>query len=112
MDFIKAIWDLFHHTIAENLLFLIASAELCTMGPLLLKLYHENKVLKDENTRLTNQLDSSSVDRMHIRTGNIDIDLAGQPASNLSNEQKQFIRSITSGTINNISQKESTTNEN
>lgn len=75
------------------------------MGSWVLKLYHKNR-------KLTNQLGSSSVDRMHIQTGNIDIDLAGQPASNLSNEQEQFIRDITSGTINNISQKESTTNEN
>lgn len=75
------------------------------MGSWVLKLYHKNR-------KLTNQLGSSSVDRMHIQTGNIDIDLAGQPASNLSNEQEQLIRDITSGTINNISQKESTTNEN
>ena len=105
MDFIKAIWDLYPHTRTETIWFIIALAEFFTMGPLALKLYHKNR-------KLTNQLGFSSVDRMHIQTGNIDIDLAGQPASNLSNEQKQFIRSIASGTINNISQKESTTNEN
>lgn len=101
MDFIKAIWDLYPHTRAETFWFIIALAEFFTMG----KLYHKNR-------KLTNQLGSSSVDRMHIQTGSIDIDLVGQPASNPSNEQKQFIRSIASGTINNISQKESTTNEN
>ena len=102
MDFIKAIWDLYPHTRAETFWFIIALAE----SPWVLKLYHKNR-------KLTNQLGSSSVDRMHIQTGNIDIDLAGQPASNLSNEQQeQLIRDITSGTINNISQKESTTNEN
>lgn len=108
MDFIIAIWDLFPHTRAETFWFIIALAEfctICTMGSWVLKLYHKNR-------KLTNQLGSSSVDRMHIQTGNIDIDLAGQPASNLSNEQEQLIRDITSGTINNISQKESTTNEN
>ncbi|WP_289933844.1 hypothetical protein [Lactobacillus delbrueckii] len=105
MDFIKAIWDLYPHTRAETFWFIIASAEFFIMGPWVLKLYHKNR-------KLTNQLGSSSVDRMHIQTGNIDIDLAGQPASNLSNEQEQLIRAIASGTINNISQKESTTNEN
>lgn len=100
MDFIKAIWDLYPHTRAETFWFIIALAEFFTMGPWVLKLYHKNR-------KLTNQLGSSSVDRLHIQTGNIDIDLAGQPASNLSNEQEQLIRDITS----NISQTKDSVSE-